>query len=143
MATRSSDVARTTRLFAGRPHQAESKVRSATCHLRFAAATHQVARAILIGAQIRTTFEDTLGGAGLLRIEAVGGALRVSRHLGGGGKRTVIVGPVPIGAPLPDVAAHVMQSEPVGWKGLDRRGAGVPVFPAVGRRKLALPRVRR
>ena len=54
-------------------HQAKTEIRRSTAHLRFAAAANEIARAVLIRAQIGSAFQHPLRGAGLLRIEAVGG----------------------------------------------------------------------
>ena len=61
-------------------HQAKSKIRRSTCHLRFAAAAHQIARAVLIGAQVRSAFQHAFCRARLLRIEAVARTLWILRH---------------------------------------------------------------
>ena len=51
---------------------------------------------------------------------------------------SVVGGIEPVGAPLPHVAGHVVQTEAVRWERVDRRRAGVPVGRRVVARERAL-----
>src|SRR5687767_6652623 len=71
-------------------HQPKAEIRRSTAHLRFAAAADQVARAILIRAQIGSAFQHALRGTGLLRIDAVAWSRRIVRDLPGLRKHGVV-----------------------------------------------------
>ena len=58
----------------------------------------------------------------MTRLMPVGGP--VGSRLGTG---DVVGGAEPVGLPLPDVAAHVVESESVGVEGFGGRGGGVAV----------------
>src|SRR5262249_30713166 len=77
---------------------------------------------------------------GLPRVEALLGALRVDDHPPAG-SLPIKVGLVPVVAPLPDVAGHVVQAVAVGREGLHRRGALVTVPGGVLPGELPLPAV--
>src|SRR6476660_9014769 len=53
----------------------------------------------------------------------------------------VIVRPVPIAAPFPDVASHVVETITVGRKTFDRRDPGKTIFACVFHREFPLPGV--
>ena len=57
------------------------------------------------------------------------------------GQNLVIVRPVPIAAPFPDVAGHVVETITVGRKALDRCNSGKPVFARIFHWKFSLPGV--
>src|SRR4051812_31067965 len=81
----------------------------------FAAGADDVARAVLIGAEERAATVDPFG---LIRFGGVEGRPRpfgIAGHFARFGERVVVVGPIPIAAPLPDVARHV--EEPVAVRG--------------------------
>src|SRR5437763_177010 len=94
----------------------------------FPASADFVGRAVLIGAQIRAAAHDALGNAGLAGIIAVTGPLWISRRLFGGCQFGVIIGAVPIGAPLPDIAGHVVEAKTIGRKGANGSIGAIAVF---------------
>ena len=67
--------------------------------------------------------------------------MRVNRDTAFFGQSLVIVGPVPIAAPFPGVASHVVKTITVGRKTFDRCDSGKPVFPDIFHRKFSLPGV--
>src|SRR5438132_11522520 len=58
------------------------------------------------------------------------------------GELRIIVGPVPIAAPLPDIPGHVVKAVAIGRKLRDRRDTGETIFASVFHRKFTLPGVR-
>src|SRR5262249_18299854 len=115
------------------------EIRRSAADFGFAAAADQIPRAVLIGAQIRSAAHDPLGCYGLLRVVAVARTLRVVRERTRLRQQGVIIRPVPVGAPLPDVATHVVEPKPVWWKRRHRRYPDVAVLAAIFRRELSLP----
>src|SRR5260370_21737901 len=53
----------------------------------------------------------------------------------------IIVGPVPIAAPFPNVAGHVVKTVAIGGKFRDRRDPGKTIFASVFHWEFALPGV--
>src|SRR4051794_8940215 len=92
-----------------RPHQAEADVGRTAGDFALAAAADQISRTVLIGAQVRAAAKHALLRAWFFGIETVRRTLRID----GRGRRPralrVRVRSVPVGAPLPDVAADVVQ----------------------------------
>src|SRR5262245_61370999 len=125
-----------------RSDQPKAEVRGSAADFCFAAAADQIPRAVLIGAQIRSATNDTLRGSGLLRVVAAARTVRVVRDRTRLRQRRVIIRPVPVGTPLPDVAAHVVEPEPVWWECRHRRCAGVAVGAAISYGEPSLPCVR-
>ncbi len=107
-------------------HVARRAVRGAGCPRG-----HAVPGAVGVVAQVRAAADDPL--RALVRTPGVLSRRRGSGHMPGRAP--------PVGAPLPDVACDVVESEPVGWEGGDRRGAQVTVRPGVVVREVALPEV--
>src|SRR5262249_30176288 len=105
-----------------RAHATEPDVGRARVHAALAAAAGHVARAELVAAQERTAALHALHHAGLLGIETISRSLRVAP-----GAAAVGVVAVPVSAPLPDVAGHVVEAKIVGRVAGDRRRP----FPAV------------
>ena len=66
-----------------------------------------VPSAILIGTKERTTFVHALRYTRLGWVNAVGRALWVASYLLCGRKCLVVIRPVPIDGPLPDIACHI------------------------------------
>src|SRR5580765_8538788 len=82
----------------------KASVRAAAVGRALAATADEVARAVLIAAQERPALLHALRYARLLRVEALRRAL-VILHDALFGKSFKVIGPIPIRAPLPDVAA--------------------------------------
>src|SRR2546425_5689258 len=76
----------------------------------------------------------------LARIKTLSGTGGIDNHPFAG-PFPVQVDLIPVAAPLPDVAGHVVQPVAVGRESLDRRGAFVAVGSGVLVRKLALPEI--
>ena len=97
-------------------------------HLR-PARRRTVAQAVGVGAQVRAAL-DHLAPDPELRLARVVALLEVATARVGrdaarrAGVVRVAAGP-PVVGPLPDVAGHVVETEPVGREAADRRGAGV------------------
>src|SRR6266446_2389094 len=58
------------------------------------------------------------------------------------GELRIIVWPVPIAAPFPNVAGHVVKAVTIGRKLRDRRDPGKTIFASVFHREFSLPGVR-
>src|SRR5262245_60132282 len=99
------------------PDTPESHVRAPAVHRAVAPTADQIAGAVLVGTEKRAAALDALGHARFCGIVAVGWAGGIDGNLR---QRAVVVGPIPVGAPLPDIAAHVEQIEAVGRKGRHR-----------------------
>src|SRR5260370_33155930 len=54
----------------------------------------------------------------------------------------MVVGPIPVATPLPDVSCHIVKSVTVRWKLRDWREAGETIIARVLYRKLSLVSVR-
>src|SRR5262245_29615779 len=109
-----------------RLHAPEADVRHAGVRRTPVAGAGPVARAVAVVAQERAALLDPQRGVGLAGVEtllraggvdndSLAGPLAVQVHL------------VPVTAPLPDVAGHVVEAVAVRREGLDRRGAHVAV----------------
>src|SRR5262249_19717498 len=130
--------ARTSRSLS-RSDQAKPEIRASAADFGFAAAADQIPRAVLIGAQIGSTAHDPLGRSGLLRVVAVARTLRVVRERTRLRQHGAITGRLPVGAPLPNFATHVVEPDPVWWKCRRGRCPGVAVLAAIFCRELSLP----
>src|SRR6516162_9583825 len=87
-------------------HGSEAKV--IRSRIEFSLATGgDIALAVLISAKKRSSAQHPLPRSRLSRIEAVGGALRIPGNLARSGQGLVVIGTVPIGSPLPDIAGHI------------------------------------
>src|SRR6266513_615235 len=76
------------------------------------------------------------------RIEWRGRALRIVRYAAFVRQRLVVIGAIPIAAPFPDVARHVVKTETVWWKRFHWRNTCITVFARIFHRKFSLPGVR-
>ena len=83
---------------------------------------------------------DALLFGGLRGIVGTGGTLRVPRHASGG-QLSVVIRPIPVADPLPDVAGHVVQTVALSGE-LRRLDATVAVLALVLDGEAALIRVR-
>lgn len=69
------------------------------------------------------------------------GPLGIVRDTAGVGERLIVIRPIPIAAPLPDVAGHVVKTVAVGRKRTDRRRADKAIFKAISLWEMSLKRV--
>src|SRR5450755_2117172 len=126
-----------------RLHAAEADVITAGVNVPFAARSHHVTGAILIRAEERTAAMHPLGLV-IAGIVAGGRTLRIAyyrtatRQL----EPRIIVRPIPVAAPLPHVARHVVKSVAVRRELCDRCDAGKAIRARVLHRKLAFINIR-
>src|SRR5438874_4009651 len=111
-------------------------------HLAFAACAHDVARAVLVVAKKRAAAMHALLLVRLSWIKWRIGASRIVRYAPFVRQRLVIIGAIPIAAPFPHVAGHVVKAVTVRRKRFDRRNAGIPIVNRVFHWKFSLPGVR-
>src|SRR5271166_6182693 len=110
--------------------------------LTFAARAHHIAGAILVGAKKRTAFLNALFLCRLGWIEWHFRALRVARDVADLGKLFEIIGAIPVAAPLPDVAGHVVEAVAISREGAHWRNAGETILAGILDRELSLVGVR-
>src|SRR5580765_1060846 len=94
--------------------------------LALAASAHHIARAVLIAAEEGPAAHDLLRRRRLLRIERRLGAARIACDATRC-ERSIVVRPVPVADPLPDIARHVVEPVSVGWVRPHGRGTSVPI----------------
>src|SRR5688572_7733105 len=99
---------------------AKPQVVGARAHVALAARADHIARAILVRAEKRPAAMHTLRHAGLTGIERLSGARGIARNRLFGRQLRIIVRPVPVADPLPDVAADIVEAIPVSGKLCDR-----------------------
>src|SRR5437868_2549413 len=58
------------------------------------------------------------------------------------GQLNVVIRPIPIATPFPNVARHVVEAEAVRWKVSDRRKASITIFTGILDREFSLPGIR-
>src|SRR5215472_12197811 len=104
----------------------------AGAHLTFSTGTNNITRAILIGAEKRTSPHPTLGLSQLTRIERRIRSVWVTRHVPCRGEVLVVIGPIPVTHPLPDISCHIEEAVTIGWILRDSRDSRVPVLSTVG-----------
>src|SRR5215471_7708538 len=107
----------------------------------FAASADDVAGTILLIAKKRSAAMDPLLLVRLSRIKWRIRPLRVTRYSAFICQRLVVIRAIPIAAPFPNVAGHVVQAVTIWRKGFHRGDAGETVFARVFDRKFSLPRV--
>src|SRR5439155_1263351 len=110
--------------------------------LAFAARADNVARAVLVVAKKRAAAMHALLLVRLSWIKWRIGTLRIVRYAPFVRQRLVIIGAIPIAAPFPDVARHVVKAVTVRRKRFDRCNAGMPIFNRVFYWKFSLPGIR-
>src|SRR5262249_30357917 len=101
------------------PHTAKAHVRHAGVRAASVAGAGSVTGAITIATEEGTSFLSPQRSVRLAGIEAPGRACGVDDHPFAG-SLAVQVDLVPVAAPLPDVASHVVQAVAVGREGLHR-----------------------
>src|SRR5437773_2758231 len=107
----------------------------------FAACPDDVARAILLIAKKRATAMDPLLLVRLSRIKWRVRPLRVARYSAFVHQRLVVIRAIPIAAPFPYVAGHVVKTVAIWRKRFHRRDAFVTVFARILHWKFSLPRI--
>src|SRR5262245_11113914 len=86
----------------------EPEVIGSRADFAFPARAHDIPRAILIRAEERASPVHFLSLIGLGRIVGDRRPLRIARHSSGRGELPVVIGPIPIARPLPDIPGHVV-----------------------------------
>lgn len=119
-------------------HTAEPEVIRAGAAFAFAARAHDITRAILIGAQERSAAMHFLGFVGFRWIIGSFRPMRVSRDAPDGSELLVVVGPIPVAGPLPDVCCHVIQAIRIRGVLSDRGKAREGILRHVGALKARL-----
>src|SRR5271170_1326683 len=109
--------------------------------LALAARSYHVARAVLVGAEKRPATMHFLLLAGFGRIERSVRTLRIARHITRLGQLVVVVGPIPIGSPLPDISGHVIKAVLIRRKLGDRRQAGEAIRARIFVGEMPLKRI--
>src|SRR3954471_4307702 len=109
-------------------------------HFSLAACADDITGAVLIGTEERTAAVRPFLLGWFIRIERGGRALWIARDAALFSEPRVIIRPVPIAGPLPDVAGHVVQPIAVRRIPRDRRGLDIAVVcrVRVSHRKPAL-----
>src|SRR5580658_2259811 len=97
-------------------HAAETEVIRSSAHLAFAPSAHHVARAILIGAQERTSPLSFLPFVRFARVVGRSRALGISRYAGHIHQLLVVIRAIPIARPLPHIPGHIIKTVAVRWK---------------------------
>src|SRR5215211_1364439 len=108
----------------------------------FAAGANDVARAILLVAKKGATAVDPLLLVRLSRVKWRVRPLWIGRDSTFICERLVVIRAIPIAAPFPYVAGHVVKTVAIWRKRFHRRDALVPVFARIFYGKFSLPRVR-
>ena len=105
--------------------------------------TRARAIALAVGrvAKERTTFDNALGSVRIGWIITLSRSTGIATHVFACGL-DVAVDPIPVTAPLPNVARHVVQAVPIRWEGAHRRSANKSIFATVLNREYSLPGVR-
>ena len=97
-------------------YKAKTQMVCARVWLALAACADHIAGAVLIGAEKRAAAVDALFNAGFVRVVRIVRPMRILGDTARRRKLFVVIGPVPIAAPLPDIAGHVIQPIAVLWK---------------------------
>src|SRR5437773_10222639 len=66
-------------------------------------------------------------------------SLGIAHYAASLGELRVVIRTIPVAAPLPDVAGHVVKAVTIRWKFRDRCDAGVAIFARVFHREFSLP----
>src|ERR1700749_2562977 len=97
-------------------------------HFAFAAGADDIARTILFIAEKRATTMDALLLVRLRGIKRRIWPLRVARQSAFVCERLVIIRPIPVAAPFPNIASHIVKPVAISWERFHRRNPGVTVF---------------
>src|SRR5438445_10736650 len=107
----------------------------------FAACADDVAGTILLIAKKRAAPMDALLLVRLSRIKCRIRPLWIARDSAFAGERLVVIRAIPVAAPFPNVAGHVVKPIAIWRKRFHRRDAGISILTRIFHRKLSLPRV--
>src|SRR6476620_2391260 len=110
-------------------------------HFAFAARADDVPRTILLIAKKRPAPMDALLLVRLSRIKRRIRPLRIARDSAFVCERSIVIRPIPIAAPLPYIAGHVVKAVAILRKRFHRGYALVTVFARILHWKFSLPRV--
>src|SRR5215469_1269667 len=113
----------------------------ASVNLTFAACADDVAGTILLIAKKRAAAMNAFLFVRLRRIGRRIWSLWITRDSAFVCKRLVIVRAIPVTAPFPHVAGHVINTVPIWWKRFHGRNPGVTVFASIFHWKFPLPGV--
>src|SRR5438874_13188424 len=103
----------------------------ASVEFAFAACADDVPRTILLVAKKRAAPMDALLLVRLSRIKSRIRPLWIARDSAFVGERLVVIRAIPIAAPFPNVAGHVVKPITITWKRFHRCDASVSVFACV------------
>src|ERR1700757_851455 len=106
-----------------------------------AAGADDVARAILLVAKKRATAMDPLLLVRLSRIKRRIRPLWIARPSPFICERFIVIRPIPVAAPFPNVPGHVVNAVAIRRKRFHRGYAGVTVFACIFHWKCSLPRI--
>src|ERR1700756_2934576 len=110
-------------------------------YFAFAARADDVARTILLIAKKRPTAMDSLLLVRLSRIQWRIRPLRIARDASFVCERFIVISPIPVAAPFPNVSGHVVKAVAIRRKRFHRGYAGVTVFACIFHWKCSLPRI--
>src|ERR1043165_6386823 len=110
---------------------AKSQVVRAGVRLALTARSRHVASAVLICAKKRTPFLHALGHARLCRVKTVSRPLWIASNLVCRCQRSVVIRPVPVRSPLPNVSGHIKESKTIRGKCADWRSSDEAVLAGV------------
>src|ERR1700730_2091321 len=109
-------------------------------HFAFAARADDVPRTILLIAEKRPPAMAPLLLVRLSRIQWRIRPLRIARHSAVVCERLIVIRPIPVAAPFPNVPGHVVKAVAIRRKRFHRRNAFVTVFARILHWKFSLPR---
>src|SRR5262249_7992124 len=126
----------------GRHHATETDVIRPAVRIALPARPDFVGRAVLIGTQIGAAAHHTFSRARFAGVVTIVRTLGITGRLLPSRELAIVIVPIPVGAPLPDVACHIEESVAVGWERANRRRRLVAVFPGVLDGESSLPDIR-
>src|SRR5262249_52452769 len=122
-------------------HTTESEMIRAGADFALAASADDVTRAIFVGAKKRAAAMRFFWLIGFSRVERRFWTAWIAHHAAGGDQSLIVVRPVPVRGPLPDISGHVVESVSVRRIFRYRRDADESILSGVLNRKLSLVRV--
>jgi hypothetical protein len=110
----------------------------ARVHFAFPASADDIPRTILVVAKKRAAAMNALLLIRFGGIERQIGTLRIYGDAAFVGESLVIIGPIPIAAPLPNVFGHVVKAISIRWKTFHWRDPSETIFAGIFDRKFSL-----